>query len=73
MKKLDPISDLNARRSQFIIDLTSMKASAGQLGLWRTMQAIDSATNAAGWELADLISGRQADSVAKLAAPQEEP
>lgn len=56
--------DLEARRASLVADLTTLKAEAGALGLWRTLHALDQATNTAGWELADLKTGRQHDTEA---------
>lgn len=54
---------LERQRRKFAVDLAQMKVRAGNLGFWRTMQALDAATNAVGYELADIIQGKQADTV----------
>lgn len=41
----------------FILRLVQMKAEAGQLGLLQTMHAMDKATQAVGWEFANIIKG----------------
>lgn len=40
---------------QFAADLMLMKVTAGQLGLFKTMHAIEPATQAVGWEIAERI------------------
>lgn len=40
-------------QSEFATELVRIKHRAGQLGLFRTMHALDKATQAVGWELAD--------------------
>lgn len=45
---------LSREQLDFPIKLNALKAEAGRLGLWRTHHAIDAATTAVGWELADM-------------------
>lgn len=40
---------------QFAADLMLMKAKAGGMGLYKTMHAIEPATQAVGWEIAERI------------------
>lgn len=54
---------LEEDRRLLCLELARIKHRAGQLGMFRTMQALDNATNTAGYELADLLSvGRNAGS-----------
>lgn len=41
--------------------LVRMKYEAGQMGLWKTMHALDTATNAIGWEMAEILEGKRPD------------
>jgi len=43
----------------FIRRLTLMKREACILGLYQTMHAIDGATTKVGWELAEILNGKQ--------------
>lgn len=52
---------LRQARLRFAADLVLVKDRAGRLGLWRTMHALDAATKEVGWEIADILEGRQAD------------
>jgi hypothetical protein len=56
---------LIAQRRAFAVKLAQIKHEAGVLGLYRTLQALDSATNAVGYEIADLETGKRGDPVAK--------
>lgn len=49
------------RRRDFVCELARLKHFAGTLSMWRTAQALDQAANTAGYELADLLTGKQAD------------
>ena len=42
----------------FITDLVLLKARAGRLGLWKTMHALEEATQFVGWEVADAHQAR---------------
>jgi hypothetical protein len=42
----------------FTSRLVILKAEAGRLGLLKTMHALDGATNATGWEQADIKTGQ---------------
>ena len=44
---------------QFASDLMLMKARAGQLGLFKTMHALEPATQKVGWEIAEHIEKNQ--------------
>jgi hypothetical protein len=44
------------QQRDFAVELVQIKAKAGSLGLFRTMHALDKATNAVGWELADMLA-----------------
>lgn len=48
-----PIAKLD--RNEFASALMLMKHRAGQLGLFKTMHALEPATQAVGWELAEHI------------------
>lgn len=50
-----PIAKLEAH--EFASALMLMKVRAGQLGLWKTMHALEPATQAVGWEMAEQIEG----------------
>lgn len=50
-------------RKSFVSRLALMKTEAGALGLYRTLHALDQTTNTAGWEIADLETGKQADTM----------
>lgn len=43
---------------QFAADIMLMKHRAGELGLLKTMHAIEPATQAVGYEIADYIEGK---------------
>lgn len=51
-----PIAKLS--RDEFASALMLMKVRAGQLGLFKTMHAIEPATQAVGWELAEHIEAK---------------
>lgn len=53
--------NLERARREFLIRLAQMKHEAGELSMWKTMQALDNATRVSGFELADLLTGEQAD------------
>src|SRR5687768_2734487 len=55
------LAELTVERRQFITELVLAKDRAGRLGLWKTMHALDEATNAAGWELASLLPGKETE------------
>lgn len=57
--------DLEQERRQFVAELAAIKHRAGQLGMWRTMQHLDRAASEAGYELADLLTGKQTDTARK--------
>lgn len=38
-----------------VVDLLKLKDRAAKLGLWRTFHAIDGATTAVGWEIAEKL------------------
>ncbi len=42
-------------RSDFCTALVVMKSRAAELGMWKTMHALDHATQAVGWEHAELM------------------
>ena len=42
-------------------DITLVKARAGQLGLFKTMHALEPATQAIGWEMAEILEGKRPD------------
>ncbi len=44
-------------------DLMLMKARAAELGMWKTMHAIEPATKAVGYELADMLAGKHPTTV----------
>lgn len=47
-------------------DITVLKYRAGQLGLWKTMHALEPATQAVGWEMAEILGGERADHMMEL-------
>lgn len=53
----DPI--MKIERHEFASALALMKVRAMQLGLFKTMHAIDHGTKAVGWELAEKIEAEQ--------------
>lgn len=50
--RLDP--SLHADRRRLCETLILAKAEAGRVGLWKTMHALNTATDAIGWEVADI-------------------
>jgi len=50
---------LMGRRQDFIVRLVNMKHEAGTLGLFRTLHALDHATREVGYEMEDLLTGKQ--------------
>lgn len=48
-----PIAKLE--KNEFASALMLMKVRAGQLGFWKTMHALEPATQAIGWEIAEKI------------------
>ncbi len=44
-------------------ELMRMKARAAELGMWKTMHAIEPATKAVGYELAEMLEGKHPTSV----------
>ena len=42
-------------------DITLLKARAGQLGMFKTMHALEPATQAVGWEMAEILTGKRPD------------
>jgi phage gp36-like protein len=55
---MDDISetDIRKRSAALILAILSAKSEAGQLGLWKTMHALDDASSAIGWEVADRVN-----------------
>lgn len=51
--------------AQFTLDLVNLKVRAGQLGLYRTMHAIDSALQVVGWEIANANEAGEKHQAAK--------
>ena len=54
------IGDVHAAKAveaakAFIVDLVRLKARAGELRLYKTMQALEAPIQAVGWEVADLV------------------
>ena len=49
----------NRLRHNFITRLVNMKDEAGRLGLYRTMHALDNATREVGYEMVDILEGKQ--------------
>ena len=45
---------LSREALNFPTEIILLKSKAGELGLWRTHHALDAATTAVGWELADM-------------------
>lgn len=54
---------LRGKRRGFASRLAGMKAEAGALGLYRTLHALDNATSTVGWEITDLETGKQVDTI----------
>lgn len=48
----DARADLNRKHEDFIRRLNALKTEAGKLGFYRTMHALDEATQQIGWEVA---------------------
>jgi hypothetical protein len=46
---------------QFAADVMLMKHKAGELGLLKTMHAFEPATQAVGYEIAEVIEGKRGD------------
>lgn len=46
---------------QFASDVMLMKHKAGELGLYKTMHAFEPATQAVGWEIAEILEGKRND------------
>jgi hypothetical protein len=44
-----------AELKQFATEIALMKARAGGMGLYKTMHALEPATQAVGWEIAEMI------------------
>lgn len=42
----------------FAVKLVAVKAEAGQLGLWKTLQALEAAVTEVGWELAEKLGDK---------------
>lgn len=51
------LSDLK----DFAAEVVILKHKAGDLGLYKTMHAIEPATQAVGWEIAEIIEGKRND------------
>ena len=49
----------------FITKLCLMKAEAGKLGLFRTMHDLEKPQQTVGWEVADIMAGKQTQIVAR--------
>lgn len=52
-------------RQDFARRLGLMKEEAGRLRLWRTMHALEAPLKEIGWEIADIIEGKQHDTQAR--------
>ena len=50
-------------------DITLLKTRAGQLGMFKTMHALEPATQAVGWEMAEILEGKRPDCL--MPDPQE--
>jgi hypothetical protein len=48
-------------KKQFAADIVRIKAKAGQLGLFKTMQALEAGVKAVGWEIAEHIEKEEED------------
>ena len=48
-------------RFNFTLELVAAKNRAAELGLWKTMHALDKATQAIGWERAELLQNPDAE------------
>lgn len=46
---------------QLAIDIINLKARAGEIGLYKTMHALEPATQAIGWEMAEILEGKRGD------------
>lgn len=64
-----PIAKLEAH--EFARALMMIKHRAGQLGFYKTMHAIEAATQAIGWEMAEQIETRTKVAAKEDAARQE--
>jgi hypothetical protein len=43
------------------LEITQLKYKAGMLGLWKTMHALEPATQAIGYEMAEILEGKRPD------------
>jgi hypothetical protein len=59
------LANLRGQRRAYAVRLAQVKHEAGVLGLYQTLQALDAATRAVGYEIADLETGKRGDPVAK--------
>ena len=46
-----------ARWKQLAVDIVRLKQRAGEVGLYRTMHALEEGVKAVGWEIAGLLDG----------------
>lgn len=49
-------NDTRKARREFCTELAIVKNRAAQLGLWKTLHALDEGVKAVGWEVAELLS-----------------
>ena len=64
--RLKPVSDKSPTLGDckdFASDLVLMKSRAAELGMWKTMHAIEPATKMVGYELAEMLEGKHPTSI----------
>lgn len=49
-------AEIRKSRREFLLELVTTKNRAGELGLWKTMHALDKGTQAVGWEMAEIYA-----------------
>ena len=46
---------------ELALAIVQLKFEAGRLGMWKTMHALEPATQAVGWEMAEILEGKRPD------------
>ena len=55
---------------EFASDVALMKNRAARLGLWKTMHSLEPATQAVGWEIAEILEGKHPTKLKRVLVAQ---
>lgn len=60
------MQDITDEQRAFAAKVVALKAEAGRLGLYQTMQALEPATQTVGWELAERMGGKSSKRLRRI-------